>query len=507
MAQAKIKTIISAAVILSTFASCNEKNTTSTQPIDPSVAMQFDTLKLTKGYKKVNEHNPIMVQRFGADPYAMEYNGRVYVYMTNDVLEYDTNNKVKENTFGLINKISCVSSDDLVNWTDHGAMPIAGKEEGAAKWANFSWAPTACHKTIDGKEQFFLYFANSGNGIGVVTSETPFGPWTDPLGEPIVSRNTPTCSTVTWLFDPAVLVDDNGDGYLYVGGGVPDGKAADPGTARVVKLADNMIKLDGDPVAINPPYLFEDSGINKIGDTYYYSYCSNFNVPQGHIFGNGEICYMTSKNPMGPFVYAGRIFKNPGVFFGQWGNNHHAICKLQDKYYLFYHAQNLRAEMGIDAGGYRNTNVNEVKINPDGSIGEVIGNKSGVKQLKNFNPFNQNEAETMAWMGGIETRYINSSTNLCVTAIDNGDWIGLSQVDFANGASKFSAKVATQTSGAIKICVDSVDGHCLGILPINNTQGAFVDTQINLSETITGVHNLFFVFIGKFEFDSWTFIE
>ena len=41
-----------------------------------------------------------------------------------------------------------------------------------------------------------------------------------------------------------------------IGGGIPNGKAEDPGTARVVKLGDDMISLDGDPVAINPPWLF-----------------------------------------------------------------------------------------------------------------------------------------------------------------------------------------------------------------------------------------------------------
>lgn len=76
-------------------------------------------------------------------------------------------------------------------------------------------------------------------------------------------------------------MDDDGSAYIYFGGGIPsEDKAANPGTARVAKLSDNMISLDGDPVIIeNVSYLFEDSGINKINGIYYYSYCSNFNVP------------------------------------------------------------------------------------------------------------------------------------------------------------------------------------------------------------------------------------
>ena len=96
----------------------------------------------------------------------------------------------------------------MVNWTDHGSINVAGSG-GAAAWASNSWAPAACHKTINGKEKFFLYFANNGNGIGVLTSDSPTGPWIDPIGKPLISRNTPNCSNVTWLFDPAVLVDSS----------------------------------------------------------------------------------------------------------------------------------------------------------------------------------------------------------------------------------------------------------------------------------------------------------
>ena len=117
-----------------------------------------------------------------------------------------------------------------------------------------------------------------GAGIGVLTADSPTGPWTDPIGKGLITRQVPNCANVLWLFDPAVLVDDDGTGYLYFGGGVPEGKAADPGNARVVKLGDDMISLAGDPVKVNAPYLFEDSGIHKYKDKYYYTYCSNWNV-------------------------------------------------------------------------------------------------------------------------------------------------------------------------------------------------------------------------------------
>ncbi|MCQ2251433.1 MAG: glycoside hydrolase family 43 protein [Bacteroidales bacterium] len=492
---------VAAAMILS---GCSHRTAPVVSDGGNNPANLFDGLQLAKSYKPQNNFNPIATQKFGADPYAMEYNGRVYVYMTNDVLEYDANGAVKENSFALVNKVFCVSSEDLVNWTDHGAMPIA-REEGAAKWAQFAWAPSACHKTIDGKEKFFLYFANSGNGIGVVTSDTPYGPWVDPIKKPIIDRHTPTCNTVTWLFDPAVLVDDNGDGYLFVGGGVPfvDGKpqAENPGTARVVKLDASMTALDGNPAQICPPWLFEDAGANKIGDTYYYSYCTNFNNPDGA--KNGAIAYMTSKNPMGPYEYQGIFFDNPYTFTGMGGNNHHAVCKLGNDYYLFYHTQILRKAMGVTASGYRCTSVDKVTVSADGKIEKVTGTYEGVAQLKDFDPYKLTEAETMAWEAGIETEYVSGSTNLVVKT-KAGSWMGLSGVNFGNGAKKFTVKASSNGKpAAIKICLDKADGECVGYVSVNSA--AMAEASAKLLKAVSGKHDLFFVFSGDMELDTWKF--
>lgn len=205
--------------------------------------MSYFSFRLKEALKKSNENNPVMVQRFGADPYALVYDGRVYLYMTGDSFIYDENGEITENTFANINTINVISSEDLVNWTDHGTIYAAGKE-GEATWGNNSWAPAAAYKIIDGKPKFFLYFANSGNGIAVLEADSPVGPFKDPIGGPLISRQTPTCAEVTWLFDPAVLMDDDGECYIYFGGGIPSpDKAANPGTARVAKLGKDMISL------------------------------------------------------------------------------------------------------------------------------------------------------------------------------------------------------------------------------------------------------------------------
>ena len=307
--------------------------------------LKGQSIKLTS-YKKLGKNNPLMGHKFGADPFGMVVGNRLYVYMTDDhIYNSQTGQPVPESDYMDCKNVSIISSEDLVNWTDHGAQPVAGKGGGTgpAKWANNMWAPCAAHKTIDGKEKYFLYFADNASGIGVLTADSPYGPWKQPSGmNQLISKSTANCGTVTWLFDPAVLVDDDGKAYIYFGGGVPSGKEADPGTARCVQLGDDMISIVGTPQTINPPYLFEDAGINKVGDKYLYSYCSNWTANDGP--GIANIAYMSSDNPLGPFTYVGRCFDNPGGagWAGGGGNNHHAIVKFRGKYYILYHTRTLK---------------------------------------------------------------------------------------------------------------------------------------------------------------------
>ena len=452
-------------------------------------------------YKTLDQHNPVMVQRFGADPWAMVYGDRVYLYMTGDEPMKDKDGNIRTNDYSNITTLRVLSSDDLVNWQDHGAVAAAGKN-GAAKWASNSWAPCAAWKTIDGQDKFFLYFANSGGGIGVLTADSPTGPFTDPLGKALVSRSTPSCASVTWLFDPAVLVDGDGTAYLYFGGGIPDGKAEDPGTARVVKLGEDMISLEGDPVAIDPPWLFEDSGINKIGDTYVYSYCSNFNVPssgsaQG--FQSGEIVYMTSDSPMGPFVHGGRVLQNPGAYFGVGGNNHHCMFELKGNYFITYHAATVDKAMGWGAG-YRSTFIDVLNLNENGLPALSKGTYEGVEQVKAFDPYAEIPAATLASLAGMETVLANEADkaagtgDMLVRSAAPGGWIGIAGVDFgAEGAGGVKLSWMAEEGAKLEILLDSLDSEPAAVIDLS-AAGETRSELFALPGTVAGVHDLYFRF-------------
>ncbi len=458
----------------------------------------FGSVTPSASYKKEGESNPLYTQRFGADPGVMEYNGRVYVYMTDDTIEYDSNGKVKENGYGLIKRINCISSDDMVNWTDHGAIPVAGSD-GIAKFAGNSWAPCAAHKKINGKEKFFLYFCNGGNGVCVLTSDSPTGPWKDELGGPLVTRAVPNCGNIPWLFDPAVFVDNDGTGYLAFGGGVPEGKNAMPSTTRVVKLTDDMLHLDGTPVTIDAPYVFEDSGINRIGNKYYYTYCSNWNTG-GNQYGlsTAGIEYMVADNPLGPYTYTGEVFKNQGnFFFGMTGNNHHSIVELNGKLYLFYHSRPVEKAMGID-GNYRSPQVNEITMTGD-KINAVTGTMTGVPQLKKVSPYQTNQAEMMS----------SQSKDISVSGLGDttvsggkGSWLKVTGVDFSKGAKTMTVKASSKSGAAIKVATDlKADAVAYAEIPA----GGMTEITVPVLNAPSGSKDLYFLFSGDITIDAWSF--
>ena len=480
------------------------------------VKLDSEALAKIPGYS-----NPLIDYDFGADPFALEYNGRVYVYMTADQFEYDQNGNIIDNTYSKINSLHVISSADLVNWTDHGFIPVAGPN-GVAKWANNSWAPAIAYKQIDGQDKFFLYFCNGGGGIGVLEGDSPVGPFTDPLGHALIDGSTPGTQGVPWIFDPAVMVDDDGTGYLVFGGGIPAGQDLNPKSARIVRLGDDMISLDCEPVMIDAPCMFEDGGIHKANGKYYYTYCSNFSGNHSAVEGYpgyGIICYMVSDDPLGPYEYCGEILQNPSTYFGVGGNNHHAIFNFQGTSYIVYHAQTLGQAMGIEKG-YRSTHINEVEYYADGRIVPIQADREGISQLETMSPYQLTAGETIAWQAGIKVEAcdqpgqgLSEVNNRAVTDIQNGDWIAVAGLDFGDkGAASFTASIAAQAGGAVELRVDSPDGTVVGTLTVPAGDGTYQTLTCDVTG-LTGVHNLFLVFTGDdqaenlMSLDTWQFTE
>jgi beta-xylosidase len=74
--------------------------------------------------------------------------------------------------------------------------------------------------------------SNAGQrGIGVLVADSPYGPFKDPIGKPLVKNSGDD-------IDPTVLIDDDGQAYLYWGN--PN--------LWYVKLNEDMISVNGDVV-------------------------------------------------------------------------------------------------------------------------------------------------------------------------------------------------------------------------------------------------------------------
>ena len=125
-------------------------------------AVLTNAQSIAKSYKAASQGNPISPGVFCADPTALEFDGRVYVYGSNDHQQFIANGKKDSNGYGAIKSLVVFSSDDMVNWTFHGTIDV-GKICSSWGWRfAASWAPSVTWRVNEqGENEFFLYFANS----------------------------------------------------------------------------------------------------------------------------------------------------------------------------------------------------------------------------------------------------------------------------------------------------------------------------------------------------------
>lgn len=434
----------------------------------------------------VSADYPFFYQRYAADPTGLEYNGRLYLYGSHDVYQ--------EGKGYIINDITCISTDDLKNWTDHGEVFKATTD---SSWgATLAWAPSVVYRN----NKFYMYYGNGGGNIGVAVSDSPTGPFKDTRSGPLVSGSTPGVNPPNgfWCFDPCAFIDDDGQAYLYFGG---NGE----GNTRVIKLNSDMVSVNGSASQIVAPRFFEASYMHKYNGKYYFSYSTNFSQ------GAATINYMMSNSPTTGFVDKGKILPNPPS--NESNNNHQSIFSFKGNWYIAYHNRYLAAQNGFtgEARVYqRNMCLDRLYYNADGTIQQVTITTNSLPQLKYVNPYVTNEAETMAQEYGINTEACSEGSRN-VSYIENGDWIRVKGVDFGSGASSFDARVASATSGGnIEIRLDSPTGTLVGTCAVPGTGGwqTWTTKSCNVSGA-TGVHDLYLKFTGGsgylFNMNWWKF--
>lgn len=422
---------------------------------------------------------PVVQTKFTADPAPVVVNDTVYLYTTHD----------EDNAEGFAMRDWLLyTSTDMVNWQDRGA--VASLKD--FKWYdgdNGAWA----EQVVCRNGKWYMYCPIHGHGIGVLVADSPYGPFKDPIGKPLVWQKE------HWYdIDPTVWIDDDGQAYMYWGN--PN--------LYCVKLNEDMVSYSGEIMTFpkikdyqEGPWFYKRNG------KYYLAFASTC-CPEG-------IGYAMSDGPLGPWEYKGHIMDHTPRTRG----NHPGIIDYKGKSYCFGLNYDIFRLTESRHAERRSVAVAEMEYNADGTIRELpYFLDCTVSQIEPFNPYRQVEAETMAWGYGLKTIPRNlwgpQPWNQLVTNIDDGEYMMVKGVDFGKGAGSFEVWASSHLYGGdMEIRTDSPDGPLAATVKIGPTKDELVKFTTPV-RGLSGVHDLYFVFKGSgrqsrnlFNLDRWTFTE
>jgi hypothetical protein len=186
--------------------------------------------------------------------------------------------------------------------------------------------------------------------------------------------------------------------------------------------------------------------------------------------------------------------------------NHAGVVDFNGSSYFFYHNGALPG-----GGGYtRSVAVERFTYRSDGTIPTITMTTAGPPQVGTVNPFLRQEAETMAWSSGVETEPATEG-GMNVGFIQNGDYVKVKGVAFGGGATSFTARVASGTSGGrIEVRLGSPTGALAGTCTVPGTGGWQAWTSVSCAVNgATGTQDLYLVFAGGsgylFNLNWWQF--
>ena len=303
-------------------------------------------LALTAWWVAAGAQNPLLRDHFSADPTARVFNDRVYIYPSHDI--HSPVDRLKE--WFCMADYHVYSSENLTDWQDHGVIVTQNEVPWVEPDSYSMWAPDCVEK--DGR--YYFYFpsapkgAQRGFAIGVATAMRPEGPFfCAPQPIPGVMG-----------IDPSVLIDDDGQAYIYWSGmGI-----------RGARLKANMMELDTAPQQMEGlpdgfkegPFAFKRNGIYYL--TFPWVRKEN---------GTETLAYATSDHPLGPFTFRGIIMAESAT--GCW-TNHHSITEYRGQWYLFYHHNDYSPKMDKR----RAVRADSLFFNADGTIQEVKPTLRGI---------------------------------------------------------------------------------------------------------------------------------
>ncbi len=407
--------------------------------------------------------NPIVDGKGLADPHAVIYGDRVFLYATHDL-------SPASKRF-VMNDWWVWSSADLVNWKQEGTL----KPEFTylKKPFNDCWATFG----ISNNGKYYWYFSAGPTNIGVVVADSPAGPWKDPLGKPLIPKGM----SPTEARDPDIMIDDDGKAYMVFG----------TFNHFIVRLNDDMISLAEQPRPLVLDRRFGPYGegktddkpsLHKRGNNYYLSWSS---------------FYAMSKNIYGPYTYKGSVidpanvapdFHNQNLFhdrhgnFFTWRNQWYYVCN--DK------SQPGRSDY------FRDSIISYVHYRDNGEMSPVRIDRIGVGQYDASQPrieaedyFDAENVEIRECpAGGFEVRGLCSSSRLVYPNVRNLR---------RNTTISFLASSGNPAGGTIEVRDSRPDGKLLGSCHVPGTGGWDIyKTSSCALKNDPGTKNLCLVFQG-----------
>ena len=474
-----------------------------------------------------NPYLPLGVYIPDGEPHV--FGNRVYIYGSHDA------SKAKVYCPGDYNVWSA-PVDDLTAWRDEGTSYLRRQDPTNADDRMQLWAPDVA-RGADGR--YYLYYCFPFYPeIGVAVSDKPEGPF---AFYSHVQYPDGRVLKEDMVFDPAILVDDDGRVFLYYGfcpaaekemklpefteeqiAAMPEDMRKMASALKNVKLGENSMVAELEPdmktVRGQPKVLipgghhtagtgfeghgfFEASSIRKFDGRYYFVYSSH----KSH-----ELCYAVSDRPDGGFRYGGTIISNGDVGYRgrtkpsyTLSNNHGGIAKIGDQYYIFYH----RATDGSEYS--RQGCAEPIRILPDGSIPQVemtsCGLNGGPLPAMGVYPAaiccHMTCPRTMVHIDYTDplnqdlTRITEDRNQVFVTDVQDGTVLGFKYFDF-QAPSKALLEIRGSFTGDVVLALDEEGAHPVGSLSFSVANDIWQIREAPLS-SVTGKAPLFLIFRGE----------
>ncbi|WP_435414356.1 family 43 glycosylhydrolase [Polaribacter aestuariivivens] len=398
--------------------------------------------------------NPIIKDQGVSDPHIRVFNDTIYLYSGHDSHPSDKTWKMKD--------WRVFSSTDLLNWKIRDT--ISPKENYMANDSEDCWAGDA----ISRNGKYYFYFSDRKRGVGVMTSDSPVGPFIDPLNKPLVSP----------MHDPTILVDDDANKTHYLVYGDKENQNG----FHIAKLNDDMISLAEQPKLIkingkeweNAPRWMDKNYIFKHNNTYYLSWGRD---------------YAISDNAYGPYNSVGSVgvghnlneFAH-GSFFKWKGQFYHIWC-----YYIkkgFKYRTSIISYCHMDDNGKIVTDTQFLDEHFANGVGQYNASWDKI------------EAEWFYEISGNIKKKGTKEKGFVLSNIKNRNWIKFANVTFDKDFSKIIVKAKLKGNhGAIELRSSSPTGKILGKIKITSS--------INFKEFTTnikipkGKQDIYFVFKSK----------